>query len=374
MFIHTFSLRKPFHYRQAEKLWFKYKIIVSSKSDEGSLAPIEIIEFSADGLRIKLYKRTPEEIKYDKAHRDIWAELIVTPYKLIYPGSPLGALSTRKEYINAIEHLEKLLFIIKSETAIDFSDAKIYRIDLTYDVITPSAIYTKELIAALKASPLAYGYEPHIPSDEVLCANQWDPGNAFLYTNHQQHFNAKIYDKVQNLLDYSQDIDFLKSKGLLRFEISLSRHYLKGKGYLAKKNILYTLASVLEDAEQIYQRHIIEPLDFGDMLSKDLLLRYLHKKAGTKQALYARMEHCVINASLSKKKGIPMENDFMGSVKSTNNILKHFRELEISPVPLASECPYAPSVSKMIEGQYSPKLLNYAKKHTNRKDYWNDEL
>ncbi len=373
MFIHTFSLRKAFCYKQLEMLWRRYRIIVIEKGDRNLPAPIEIIGFSEMGLRIKIYKRTQDEIRYDKYHRDVWAELIVTPYKLICNGTPMGELTTAEEYDQATNCLGNLLLTIEKETGIGFLDAEIYRIDLTYDVITPSQTYTKEIIAAMKVCPLPYGYIVSIPSDEILEANKWKTENAFLYTNHHQHFGIKLYDKEQNLLDYDKDIQFLKSKGILRFEISLSRKYLKKNKYIVRRNCLYTLLAVLEDADLIYQRYIIEPLDFGDMFSKDILLRYLYHKAGTKEKLFERMLYCVENAWESKKRGVPMENDFMGSIKSTNNILRHFRELDVSPVPLAPECPHIPSVSKMIEGQCSQKKLNFAKKHTNRKEYWDNE-
>lgn len=156
-FIHTFSMIKVFKKREeVEQLWkiYNQKNITEKKV-------FRINEFSDKGVRLVIRDLEKQRKRFEKVTTEV--EIIVTPYKLLHNGEALGRLTTEEEYTEAIQELRKILHEIWDTTEVDLQDAELNRIDVTYDIVTPSQKYTREIIAALKVMHLKNGYPPGIP-------------------------------------------------------------------------------------------------------------------------------------------------------------------------------------------------------------------
>ena len=159
-FIHTFSMIKVFKKREeVEQLWkiYNQKNITEKKV-------FRINEFSDKGVRLVIRDLEKQRKRFEKVTTEV--EIIVTPYKLLHNGEALGRLTTEEEYTEAIQELRKILHEIWDTTEVDLQDAELNRIDVTYDIVTPSQKYTREIIAALKVMHLKNGYTPI--SKEIL--------------------------------------------------------------------------------------------------------------------------------------------------------------------------------------------------------------
>ena len=172
-FIHTFSMIKVFKKREeVEQLWkiYNQKNITEKKV-------FRINEFSDKGVRLVIRDLEKQRKRFEKVTTEV--EIIVTPYKLLHNGEALGRLTTEEEYTEAIQELRKILHEIWDTTGVDLQDTELNRIDVTYDIVTPSQKYTREIIAALKVMHLKNGYTPI--SKEILDKNNWDPSIFYCY-------------------------------------------------------------------------------------------------------------------------------------------------------------------------------------------------
>lgn len=361
-FIHTFSLVKNLHLKEASRLWEHYKFIKPDKNKDD----IQIIQFSKKGIRINLRYRAKEAVHYDLEHKEVQAEIIVTPFKLIYEGVPVGYLKTREDYKDAVENMLMVLEDIELETNINLADATIQRVDLTLDIVTPSQIYTREIISVMKAVRLPRGFQPYEWKD---MNNDWDRKDGFLYQNKGIGIKVKIYDKEKNLLSYGEEIDFLKGRGLLRFEVALEKKYLENDGYM-RENYYKTMREVLRNSEWIYLDNIIKPLDHGDIFSEDLLKRFVRLKCSTKPDAFKKGIMVIEMALTAKRNEIMLKNDFIKNYDVTYRVLKKFKKWDVCPIPAISECPYIPSVSKLLKRNINEVKYNFAKKYTRGKELW----
>ena len=118
-FIHTFSAYTYLsitHIRTMEQIYgdeFFYnhitrKYIFSKYADRG--------------FRMEVWFASFDEKNHRKKHDDYRAEWIITPYKLIYPGKPMGKLFIQEEYDQACEYLYDIIEDIKKESGIDLLD------------------------------------------------------------------------------------------------------------------------------------------------------------------------------------------------------------------------------------------------------------
>ena len=358
-FIHTFSMIKVFKKREeVEQLWkiYNQKNITEKKV-------FRINEFSDKGVRLVIRDLEKQRKRFEKVTTEV--EIIVTPYKLLHNGEALGRLTTEEEYTEAIQELRKILHEIWDTTEVDLQDAELNRIDVTYDIVTPSQKYTREIIAALKVMHLKNGYTPI--SKEILDKNNWDPSISYCYCISTGKHNAqiKIYDKAKNLKDfgYMDAMDSIQGKGLLRFEVTLNKFKKKYKQYDAN-TIEKALSKTLRHAKEIYFDYVILPLQHTqELLSKELLYRLIEKRInGMKKR--EKMKECIKVCERNKALGIQLDIDFMGTYKKTKTILSYFNDLSLSPIPLVSDCPFIPSLFTLIfdsDNTDAYEYLYYAK-------------
>ena len=365
-FVHTFSLIEK--YRSVDEiraLWTAYNC-----HNLESKTGFQINEYVNQGVRLCIRYLCPERKHYEKYEVEV--EIIVTPYKLINNDKALGYLKEIREYKKALYRFYEIINKIQAETGVDLKNAKIRRIDVTRDVITPSSGYTKEIIRTIKIQQLPYGY--HAMDGEIATRNQWTPENAFCYLNKNQNVRVKVYDKVQNLQDYkNEEWKELKGKGILRFEVTLEKKSLKKIGD-DNTDLVQLIEMVLECAEQIYDEHVVLPLDTGVMLSEDVLCKYVDRKISQRRKK-EKMRECILKCQKEKRNAGILDDSFMGTEKRTEKVWEYFQKLEVSPIPLKAECPYIPSVSQLLygENEESKKIQKFAVKHTRRKEYWENE-
>ena len=332
-FIHTLSLSNNITYEQMQTLCHAYKGITSY--DDLQKKKFTITEFDKKGFRIILKKRTDKEIRFDSTHRQIQAEMIANPYKLLHNGEALGQISNQKDFIFSTQELFGILNQINEQCFVDlYPGFKIERVDITGDIMTPSNKYTKEIISASKVNQLTYGCQYKNPTDEECLQNGWDPENANLFCNNSQGVYAKIYDKRQNLTDLGHDVSRFSDRGLIRYEISLSRKYLKKQGYLHNDDILYCYDSVMKYASVIMMDFFVRNGSPNDMMSFTLIEKFLWKKLKTK---LKRIDNMIVfekAAEACRKKKLLFCPKTLGiSDKAFSTLNKHFEELCLSPSP-----------------------------------------
>lgn len=301
-------------------------------------------------------------------------ELIVTLYKLLYPGKHLGVITGIEELDKALNVLEGLLNQIKDDTGIDIiSKYKIQRVDLTCDVETPSDAYSKEIIAASKVAKLPDGYTRFEATEEEMDKYGWEHENASLFYNKNQKVYLKIYDKKENLKGKDEYQDYL-DKGLVRYEIAMLRQNLKKYGRLLKEKLGACLRKVMDSARQLFDEYFILNLFDLPMFSWKVLEKYLKKCMKGKEKTLEKMFHFCKIAYQCKRKGTVLTAKQCGmSEEQFLRCYNKFNKLGISPIPAEEECPYIPSIENMLEGQIEPKFAGFAKKKTRGKEIWGYE-
>ena len=111
-FIHTFSLETNLRFREAENIWQTYNMSnIKNGNDEFC-----VMKFSKNGLRIYFKYRTAKEIQYDKEHAEVKVEWIVTPYKVLYEGQPMGEITSLEEMKQVLIRLHQMFQQIEKET------------------------------------------------------------------------------------------------------------------------------------------------------------------------------------------------------------------------------------------------------------------
>lgn len=371
-FVHTFSLETNLKFREAEKIWQTYNMgNIKNGNDEFC-----VMKFSKNGLRIYFKYRTAKEIQYDKEHAEVKVEWIVTPYKVLYEGQPMGEITSLEEMKQVLIRLHQMFQQIEKETDTFFvKKLKMRRIDITRDILTPSIIYSREIISVCKATQLPYGYHFWIMTEQQKIENNWKEEVACLYKSNSKGIKGKIYDKNQNLQDFGHHpVETRKHKGLLRFEISLSRKCLKKQGLLDPGSSETSLFRVMEQASSLFNTYFLEIFDNGSMLSKSLLEKYIAKEFPTRNKKRTNMLDLNRIYNICRKKGSEFNpEDFPGGDKKLHNTRKAFKELHLSPISLSDDCPYIPSFREIFYGKQTNIFSNYAKNHTRGKELWDCE-
>lgn len=372
-FIHTFSLETILTFIEAERIWKTYNMDnLKNNNDEFC-----VMKFAKNGLRIYFKYRTEKEIQYDKEHAEVKVEWIVTPYKVLHDGQPMGEITSLEEMKQVLIRLTQIFEQIEKETNTFFTKKlKMRRIDLTRDIPTPSTIYSREIISVCKATQLPYGYDFWIMTEKQKIENNWKKEVACLYKNKSRGINGKIYDKNQNLQDFGHyPVETRQYKGLLRFEISLSRKCLKKQGLLEPGSSETSLFRVMEQASSLFDTYLVEIFDNGSMLSRSLLVKFIEKQFPTK--IKKRINMLDLNRfyNICRKKDLEFNpTDFPGSIKKLRNIRKAYKEIHLSPISLSDDCPYIPSFREMFYGIQTNTFSNFAKKHTRGKEVaWSNE-
>lgn len=372
-FIHTFSVDTKITNDELSKLYAAY--------DKGNGrmfcndTKYVLPAYAENGLRIEIKQCQGIECQMDKEHCKYKATMIFTLYKLLHPGESMGMLTRAEEIVAAVNKICEILSEIDDKSGVKlWVRAKIKRVDVTRDMHTPSDDYTKEIIRLAKKSVLRYGYCFWEPSkEEQNKHSDWKVEDAAFYNNHNRELEAKIYNKKNDAsIKPSPEFD---TSGLVRFELTLKRGFLKKNDYLNEEPLdSYDLAEMLigitKRSGLLLAQEIGRVLDDGDFLSKKVLEKYIQKSYKGKNKRIDDMINYAKFSSTGKRAEF-------GSSEKRRRIEKYFIELGVSPIYSKKECPYIPSFFSLLnDDSPNQKLLGMAQRYNEKRGheyiYWGD--
>ena len=345
-FVHTFSAITHLSLEEKDHLTLSYHNDIFFNGDEKIFV---LHKYAENGLRVEIEFTTSDEKRYDKKHREYRAELIVTPAKLIYPNGKMKKLYRAEEYALAMEKLKEILQEIKNKSGIDlWNETKLKRIDLTKDIETESDSYTMEVIRLSKLALHKTGYHLWVPTKEEVEKTGWAEEDSAMFYNHNQEVQAKIYNKFR---DFKNIVDVSDLKGLLRFELSLKRNFLKNSGLIQKGNTPFAIlpevfSCILNGAEELMQTHVAGPLWSGNFLSRRLQKKYIKRYCKTKEGKMEKMLKC-------------RDECRDGILVTGGKVLDYFEEIELSPLCTSKEIPYIPSFARLFSGEENEKIKRF---------------
>ena len=348
-FTHTFSAVTYLSAEERDKFLLVYSddIFFNGKEKEWIFH-----KYTENGLRIYITNCNPKERKYDKEHRAYKAELIVTPAKLIYPDMGMKKLYTAEEYALAIEKLKEILHEIQSKTKINlWMNAKLKRVDLSKDIETESDEYSMEVIRLSKLALYKTGYHLWVPKKEDIERTGWAEEDSAMFYNHNQEVQAKIYNKLR---DFKNIVDVSDMKGLLRFELSLKRNFLKNSGLIQKGNTPFEIlpevfSCILNGAEELMQTYIVGALWSGNFLSKKLQTKYIKRHCKTKEGKMEKM--------------LKYRDECRGGILVTGGkVLDYFEEIELSPLCTNKGFSYIPSFARLLSGEENTEIKGFVER------------
>ena len=366
-FIHTFSLETKISKGDLLKLKNNYE------KDGGYFhngkKNIEVLSaYANEGIRIEFEQCEWKSIHYDPEKREKKVLLVINPYKILHPGEKYGAVQEKEELLFVQDKLVEIVREIRNRTGVDLFDpeyVKIRRVDCTYDVVTPSEEYSQEIIRIAKHTKLPKGYKHWKPCDREQNNLDWRPENSMLMNNHNQEVEAKIYNKKQDKSAEGYLPEDYNNKGLLRYELTLKRNFLKKQGYVTKEfnaymDIFPLLDTITENVEWLLYNYLVGKLDNGAMLSKRILKKYVGMKCYGKKAKKQKMLAYIDYMN---------DEDYSAEYKVSQKVKSYFVELGISPIYASEQCPYIPSFSDLLLGQVDTELLEFAKWYNKKKRY-----
>jgi len=279
--------------------------------------------------------------------------LIVTPAKLIYPKGTMKKLLTAEEYALAMEKLKEILQEIKNKSGIDlWNETKLKRIDLTKDIETESDEYSREVIRLSKLALHKMGYHLWMPSKEDVEKTGWEESESTMFYNHNQEVQAKIYNKLTDLKN--QNVDVSEYKGLVRFELSLKRNFLKNSGLIQKGSTPFgalaeVFAYVLKGAEKLMQTHVVGPLWDGNFLSRRLQKKYIKRYCKSKESKMTKM--------------LKYRDDCRGCIiVKGDKVPDYFEEIKLSPLCTSKEFPYIPSFACLLSCKENAEIKRFVER------------
>ena len=315
-------------------------------------------KYAGRGFRMEIEFVSSAEKKYSKKHYNYRAEWIVTPAKILYPGQPMKKLYTQEEYDKACECLYDILAEIKKESSIDLLDeTKLHRMDIAEDIKASSDEYSQEVIRMAKKALHKYGYNLWSPTEEDIAKTGWDDKNSILFRNHNQEVQTKIYNKLEDMRNNSYDTENLS--GLLRFELSLKRKFIRDQEYMTEKyltteNLPVILGKILHEASDLMQEHIVSPLWSGAMLSKDLQKKYIRIRCKEKKTKYKKM--------MAYRKECNRKSS-MDEVVENPTAERYFREIGLSPLYTKDTVAYMPSFADLLNMTEDEEIKRFVKLH-----------
>ena len=341
-FIHTFSgvtyLTLPQFYRMRAS--YNKKDLFCRQNEKWVLA-----RYADRGFRMEIVFTPCIEKQKRKKHEIYKAVWIVTPAKLLYPGEPMKKLFTPEEYRTACTLLADIFQEIQKTSGVNFLyESKLYRVDVTKDITTPSETFSQEVIRLAKIAISRYGYYLLDPDTLEEKKEEWKDENGVFFHNDNQEVQAKIYNKEEDLRIHGYDTDH--STGLLRFELALKRTFLREKEYLREKYIVIEdlpdiLSNILAQAPDLMQKHITDPLWNGAMVSKDIQKKFIRKYCDykTDSAKYKKM--IAYRKACNRVKNI-------GKVKDNPTVKRYFADMKISPLCCSDEMGYIPAFADLL--------------------------
>lgn len=370
-FIHTFSVIR--YFSKQEHTDFKSTYGSNYFFNSGKHRFV-LSKYADNGLRVEIIKRDEKERIYDPLHRKYKAKIIITPHKLLAPGKQMGKLTSDSDIEAACKQLESIISEIENESGVNlWQDVKLRRVDIAKDVVTPSDLYSAEIIKASKQAVYKSGYKVFKPQESESYDPEWPIEDSALFYNHSQEIEAKIYNKLHDL-DETERKEYAKY-GLVRFELSLKHARLRALYDIGDTLSLGELPSLLcritDDGATLLDKYIVQTLYPGAMLSRSVLRKYLHLKYDGKEKRIEKM----LGYSSWVTKMPPEYYNLYGTEFQIANRRSYFKALSLSPIYVSGKCPYIPSFSDLLNGTVDQWLLNFARLATERKrkelTYWN---
>ena len=350
-FIHTFSVITHLYLSEKDCLEKAFREDFFFNSTE----KIFVLQtYAKHGLRIHMKFNPKDEKRFDNKHRDYKVELIITPAKLLHPNEPMHKLLSKNDYINACSHLASILQEIELASSVCLrNEIKIHRLDLTKDIETPSDAYSREVIRLAKKSLHKNGYNLWTPTESDMQATGWHEEDSCMFNNHNQDINAKIYNKLADMKQRQYDI--IDLKGLLRFELSLKRKFLKKQGLISSADLPFSalpelLCTALDQADELVQKYMVSPMWSGNFLSKDLQKQYIRN-------------YCKSKKAKRKKMMMYRRKCNSGSIPERDKAAEYFEEICLSPWYTTDEIRYIPSFVHLIAGTEDERIRRFLSIH-----------
>lgn len=370
-FIHTFSVVKCFSKQEHRDFKNTYGSNYFFNSDKHKFI---MHKYANSGIRMEIQKREEKERKYDPLHRKYKAKIIITPHKLLIPGKRMGKLISKSDIEAACKQLGIIISLIENESGVNvWQDVKLRRIDIAKDVVTPSDLYSTEVIKASKHAIHKCGYKVFKPQESEDYNPEWPDEDSMLFYNHSQEIKGKIYNKLHDLNE-TEKKEYTKY-GLLRFELSLKRAQLRASynisDTLSLDELPCLLCRITDDGAMLLDKFVVQTLYPGTMLSRSVLKKFLHLTYGGKKERIKKM----LEYSSWVTKKPPEYYDLYGTESQIANRKNCFKTLSLSPIYVNSKCPYIPSFSNMLNNTVDQRMLNFARYTTRHKNkeltYWN---
>ena len=379
-FVHTFCLKKLLPSEEFVSVLLKRDDLFFYVADEMKWV---LKGYEGTGIRAELKALDNDSAlrRYDSAHPRYEIETVVTPSRLLGARPFYSNLTAEPEKMKAAcAKLWSLTDSIREATGIDLlGKAKLYRVDVTKDILTPSDLYSHEIIKAAKQSLNNRNYRLYNPAVNLNCVVYWRREDSMMFNGRK--FWAKIYNKKRDMSlnrEYEQELEALEDYGLLRFEISLLRDFLRdsygAKGFAEREKLSDIICAITADAPSLMKRCFVKLFYKGSMVSRGVMKRYFERKR--KKGQWSRTAKRMLKFSdwithtdpetlHSEEDADPLWDGFL---------LDRFETIGLSPVHVDKRCPYIPSFSDMLDGAVDKKLLRFAEDATKRKrsdiEYW----
>ena len=313
-------------------------------------------KYANRGFRMEIKYADPMVTKYDALSRRFKADWIVTPGKLLYPGHAMMNLYTAEEYDTSCYELYRILDEIENATGVDLlKEGRLYRMDVTKDVVTPSEEYSQEVIRLSKKGLFRYGYRFMEPVPEEKRVDSLKDENGTFFHHRRQDVKSKIYNKLEDLQIHHYYTAGMT--GLLRFELALKRRFLLNKKYitaehLGEDDLGRILEKILQDAYDLLHDHIEAPLWDGAMLSKKLQELYIWRYCDYKKdsAKYRKL--------MDYRKACNRIECMRYAEKDTY-AAGHFEKMGLSPLFCSDTIGYIPAFKDLLDGTEDERIREF---------------
>ena len=180
-------------------------------------------------------------------------------------------------------------------------------------------------------------------------------GDMIFVGNNCMRIDLSIYNKLTDMKNLGYDTTGIT--GLLRFELTLKRAYIRRFGKLTDKYLTLTelpnlLNSVLTSAPELMQKHIASPLWSGAMLYKDLQKKYIR--------IYCKSKTARRDSMMAYRKNA----NRYGVFENEPTVVKHFEAAGVSPLYLNGDIRNIPSFSDLLAGTRNERVERFLQLHS----------
>lgn len=313
-------------------------------------------KYAQRGFRMEIKDADPIVTKFDALHRRFRADWIVTPGKLLYTGKAMMNLYKTEDYDKACYELYRILDEIENATGVDLlKEGRLYRVDVTKDVVTPSEEYSQEVIRLAKKGLYKRGYRFMEAIDNDKRIDTLKDDNAVFFHHKRQDLKSKIYNKLEDLKLHHYNTSAMT--GLLRFELAIKRRALINKKYiiaehLGNDDLGYILEKIMNDAYDLLHDHIATPLWSGAMLSKNLQKLYIWRYCDYKKDS-ARFK------KLMEYRKACNNAECMKYAEKDTYAASHFEKMGLSPLYCSDTIGYTPAFVDLLDGTEDERIREF---------------